>query len=257
MYNFRNIGQPSLVYSKKDGGSHRQIAEYQRGVKMFIFNEKLGNFKFCIAIFLAAIAMLFFSEDNRVYAEMVDKLEDSHNIHAGLRTTTLTEKTLHHKETPVTYISSDSIDAPATLEEAINFEQYPKVSVTATGYTAGYESTGKTEAHPQYGITYSGVQVKRDLYSTIAADLNVFPIGTVLYIPNYGYGVVADKGSAITGNKIDLYYETVEDVYNQWGKRKVDVYVIEMGDGRLTEETLAELNENEALQVFRSQITGQ
>ena len=48
--------------------------------------------------------------------------------------------------------------------------------------------------------------VKRDLYSTVAADLNVFPIGTILFIPEYGYGVVADKGGAITGNKVDLYY---------------------------------------------------
>src|SRR5699024_9151013 len=122
------------------------------------------------------------------------------------------------------------------------------------GYTAGAESTGKTPDHPGYGITYSGVPVKRDLYSTIAADLDVFPIGTVLYIPDYGYGVVADKGAAITGNKIDLYYETVDDVYANWGKKEVEVYVVEKGNGDLTEEQLVSLNENEALQVFRQEF---
>ncbi|MEH7106245.1 hypothetical protein V7083_00495, partial [Bacillus sp. JJ1764] len=71
---------------------------------------------------------------------------------------------------------------------------YPKHNVTATGYTAGAESTGKSQGHPEYGITYSGVKVKRDLFSTIAADLAVYPIGTILFIPEYGYGVVADKG---------------------------------------------------------------
>ncbi|OEF99349.1 hypothetical protein BHF71_01815 [Vulcanibacillus modesticaldus] len=123
-----------------------------------------------------------------------------------------------------------------------NLEQYEKVTVIATGYTAGKESTGKDPSHPEYGITYSGVYVRRDIYSTIAADLDVFPLGTVLYIPGYGYGVVADIGSAIKGNKIDLYFETVDDVYKLWGKRKVDVYVIKYGNGILTENILEQYN---------------
>nr|MBS9408334.1 hypothetical protein [Streptococcus oralis] len=81
---------------------------------------------------------------------------------------------------------------------------YRSIEMTATGYTSGIESTGKRPGHPEYGITYSGVKVKRDLYSTIAADLRVFPIGTILFVPGYGYGVVADKGGAIKGNRLDL-----------------------------------------------------
>lgn len=140
------------------------------------------------------------------------------------------------------------------IEEAIRREKYAQVTVLATGYTAGAESTGKEPNHPAYGITYAGVEVKRDLYSTIAADLNVYPIGTILYIPDYGYGVVADKGSAITGNKIDLYFETVEDVYTMWGKKELEVYMIKMGNGTLTEDELIKLNEDEAMQVFREQL---
>lgn len=127
--------------------------------------------------------------------------------------------------------------------EEVDLSSFPTVEVTATGYTAGVESTGKVLGDPQYGITYSGVRVKRDVYSTIAADLSVFPIGTILYIPNYGYGVVADKGSAIQGNDIDLYFDTVSDVYQKWGKRKLDVYVVKRGNGKLTEEEISTLNE--------------
>ncbi|MGG6312463.1 3D domain-containing protein [Paenibacillus macerans] len=117
------------------------------------------------------------------------------------------------------------------------------VKVLATGYTAGYESTGKKPNHPQYGITYSGVKVRRDknTVSTIAADLKVFPIGTILYIPGYGYGVVADKGSAIRGHKIDLYFDTTKQVYKEWGKKEVEVQVVRKGDGKLTEAMLREL----------------
>ncbi len=146
------------------------------------------------------------------------------------------------------------IKPASTLEENDDWNKYPAKEVVATGYTAGYESTGKNPNHPSYGITYSGVKVKRDLYSTIAADTSVFPIGTILFIPYYGYGVVADTGSAIKGNKIDLYYDTVNDVYQQWGKKQLKVYIVSMGSGKLTENELKALNETESLQVFRNQI---
>jgi 3D (Asp-Asp-Asp) domain-containing protein len=147
-------------------------------------------------------------------------------------------------------------ESPKALEDAFDWSKYPKKTVIATGYTAGYESTGKNENHPEYGITYSGVKVKRDLYSTVAADLSVFPIGTILFIPGYGLGVVADKGGAIKGNKVDLYYETVEDVYNKWGKKEIEVYIIEQGNGKLTETELQALNEDKSMQVFRQQYIG-
>lgn len=138
----------------------------------------------------------------------------------------------------------------ALVESDIDLSLFEKRTVVATGYTAGYESTGKHPGHPQYGVTFSGVQVRRDLYSTIAADPTVFPLGTILYIPNYGYGIVADTGSAIKGNKIDLYYETVEDVFNLWGKRTVDVYVISYGEGYVTEAMLDHYNHQDAVQVY-------
>ena len=166
----------------------------------------------------------------------------------------LPEKNLNKLIERKEYISSEEIDGPETLEEAIDFNQYPTTTVIATGYTAGVESTGKSPDHPQYGITYSGIKVKRDLYSTIAADLSVFPLGTILYIPDYGYGVVADIGGAIKGNKIDLYFDTVEEVYSEWGKKELEVYVVKKGNGQITEQELVALNENKALQVFREQI---
>ncbi|WP_121611175.1 3D domain-containing protein [Mesobacillus foraminis] len=153
--------------------------------------------------------------------------------------------------------STSAAEASPTLENSIDWSKYPKKKMTATGYTAGIESTGKRPGHPEYGITYSGVKVKRDLFSTIAADLSVFPIGTVLFIPDYGYGVVADKGGAIKGNKLDLYYDTVDEVYKQWGKRTLEISIVKMGDGNLTEEELTKMNEDKALQVFRQQYTGE
>ncbi|MFC0213016.1 3D domain-containing protein [Paenibacillus chartarius] len=127
-------------------------------------------------------------------------------------------------------------------------QSYKAVEVVATGYYAGKESTGKAPGHPEYGITYSGVKVKRDEYafSTVAADPKVFPIGTVLYIPGYGYGIVADTGSAIKGKKIDLYFDTKDQVFREWGKKTVTVLVVKKGEGKLTEVMMNEL-QNEIL----------
>lgn len=157
--------------------------------------------------------------------------------------------------TPTLVSAEEAIDKPKKLED-LDWAQYETHTVHATGYTAGYESTGKNPGDRSYGITYSGLKVKRDLYSTIAADINVFPIGTILFIPGYGYGVVADIGGAIKGNKIDLYYDTVDEVFNDWGKQTIDVYIIKKGDGTLTEEELNQLNEEESMQVFRQQYRG-
>lgn len=164
-------------------------------------------------------------------------------------------KSIRHVIRPQSLISSSEAvaAAPPKLEEAIDWSKYKKKTVMATGYTAGFESTGKDKNHPAYGITYSGVRVKRDLFSTVAADPKIFPIGTVLFIPGYGYGVVADTGSAIKGHKLDLYYETVEDVFKEWGKRTVDVFIVKTGNGKLTEQELTVMNETESLQVFRQQ----
>ncbi|MFC4323490.1 3D domain-containing protein [Litchfieldia salsa] len=190
--------------------------------------------------------------DYKYGAESTQRVKDNTSKHINLSTKVLNvasvEKTL--------ISSSDEVKNNLTIEDIYDWTKYPKETVTATGYTAGVESTGKSPNHPGYGITYSGVKVKRDLYSTVAADLNVFPIGTILWIPGYGFGVVADKGGAIKGNKVDLYYETVDDVYNQWGKKTLDVYVVEKGNGKLTEQELANLNNNESMQVFRQQYIG-
>lgn len=197
----------------------------------------------------------WYNRDHLTSNEKLDRVtsEEAEDNKDTFRILGLTFKTMNNEPNIKTEISSsvETMNHNVSLEEAFDWSKYPTQKVVATGYTAGVESTGKHPDHPSYGITYSGVKVKRDLYSTVAADPAVFPIGTILFIPDYGYGVVADTGGAIKGNRLDLYYETVKDVYNNWGKKKLDVYIIEMGNGKLTEEQLDRLNNEESMQVFR------
>lgn len=146
--------------------------------------------------------------------------------------------------------SKSSISVPVAAPGADQILSTMKV--VATGYTAGYESTGKTSKHPEYGITYSGVKVRRDknTVSTIAADPKVIPLGSILYIPGYGYGIVADTGSAIKGRKIDLYFATTKQVYKEWGKKSVEVQLIKRGNGKCTEAMLKKLSQ--AIETYKS-----
>ncbi|MWC31137.1 DUF348 domain-containing protein [Paenibacillus sp. MMS18-CY102] len=96
--------------------------------------------------------------------------------------------------------------------------------VTLTAYSAGVQSTGKSKNHPQYGITASGARVKEG--RTIAVDPKVIPIGWWVYIEGLGFRRAEDKGSAVKGNKIDVYFDS-EDYAEKFGtKRGYTVYVI-------------------------------
>lgn len=97
------------------------------------------------------------------------------------------------------------------------------LKMTATAYDATFESCGKHPDHPQYGITYSGLRVRPGI---VAVDPKVIPLGTYLYVEGYGEALAADIGGAIKGNRIDLYYESPEDVA-KYGKRTVKVYVLD------------------------------
>jgi 3D (Asp-Asp-Asp) domain-containing protein len=151
---------------------------------------------------------------------------------------TITDKPIPNEVVEVakpTNISAQNYQFIPNLETDLS--KYSAVEVVATGYSAGKESTGKGPDHPEYGITFSGLKVIRDnqALSTIAADPKIFPLGTVLFIPGYGYGVVADIGSAIKGKKIDLFFNTKDEVYREWGKKTVTVFVVKKGSGKVTE----------------------
>lgn len=73
----------------------------------------------------------------------------------------------------------------------------------------------------QVGVTAAGTKAKP---GTIAADTSKYPFGTVMWVPGYGYGRVEDRGSAIQGERIDLYFKSHKQAL-QWGRQSVRVKV--------------------------------
>jgi 3D (Asp-Asp-Asp) domain-containing protein len=78
------------------------------------------------------------------------------------------------------------------------------------------------------GITASGHDVSYNNSHFVAADTEVLPFGTKLVIPGYtGAPVeVIDRGGAIKGNKLDVFFPTHEEAL-QWGRQFLDVTVVE------------------------------
>jgi 3D (Asp-Asp-Asp) domain-containing protein len=99
------------------------------------------------------------------------------------------------------------------------------LNATLTAYTAGFESTGKTPAHPAYGITSSGTKVKAN--HTIAVDPDVIPMGAFVYIEGIGLRQAEDTGSAIKGARIDVYIPDLKQALEFGVKKNVTVYVLD------------------------------
>ncbi|WP_431785852.1 3D domain-containing protein [Paenibacillus lactis] len=99
-----------------------------------------------------------------------------------------------------------------------------------TAYSNHYASTQKNPGDKTYGITYSGRPTVEG--RTVAADINRYPIGTVLYIDGVGQRVVEDIGGAIKKNRLDVYFKSEQDALNFGRKKNVRVKIIKMGDGK-------------------------
>jgi len=93
--------------------------------------------------------------------------------------------------------------------EPLRYSRVLEMLATAYTYTGNNTASGKP---PHFGVA--------------AVDTRVIPMYTRLYVEGYGYAVALDRGGAIKGNRIDLFYETGAEA-RRWGVRKVKVYILE------------------------------
>ncbi len=118
-----------------------------------------------------------------------------------------------------------------SLSRGGNIYRFTRVFyVTATAYTKYYESTGKNPGHPAFGITRSGLPVE---LGHIAVDPTLIPLLSHVWVEGLcsfsaqftGKYFATDTGSAIRGNRIDIFFERVEDAL-RFGRRRMRVYLL-------------------------------
>lgn len=88
---------------------------------------------------------------------------------------------------------------------------------TITAYCSCVKCCGKTD-----GITASGVKAVEGI--TVATDKSI-PFGTKIYIDGVGERIVQDRGGAIKGNRIDLYFSDHQSALN-FGRQTKQVTIL-------------------------------
>ena len=72
------------------------------------------------------------------------------------------------------------------------------------------------------GVTASG-HIIQPGDKFVAADPSI-PFGTLLNIPGYGIVPVLDRGGAIKGNRLDVYFDTHAEALT-WGRKRLQILI--------------------------------
>lgn len=97
---------------------------------------------------------------------------------------------------------------------------------TATAYCSCEKCCGKYAKNRPNGIVYTASGEIAEEGVTIAADWEVLPPGTEVEIDGMGTKIVHDKGSAIKGNRIDIYFESHQKALD-FGVQDVQLRVLD------------------------------
>ncbi|MGE7766189.1 LysM peptidoglycan-binding domain-containing protein [Peribacillus sp. NPDC096540] len=93
-----------------------------------------------------------------------------------------------------------------------------EITVRATAYTANCQGCS--------GTTATGIDLKANPGAkVISVDPSVIPLGSKVYVEGYGYATAADTGSAIKGNKVDIFIPNEKDAMN-WGVKNVKLQIL-------------------------------
>jgi len=129
--------------------------------------------------------------------------------------TLLKETTVKEKQDKVVAVGT-KVSAQTVSRGADNVSK--EFFVSSTAYTANCNGCS--------GVTATGVNLRANPgVKVIAVDPSVIPLGTKVYVEGYGYAVAADTGSAIKGNKVDVFFASKEDAY-RWGRRTVKIKIL-------------------------------
>ncbi|CAN2247289.1 ubiquitin-like domain-containing protein [Bacillus vallismortis] len=132
--------------------------------------------------------------------------------------------------------SKDKVIAVGTKQSSPKVEKVSASGDLKTVVSRSNESTGKvmTVSSTAYtascsgcsGHTATGVNLKNNPNAkVIAVDPNVIPLGTKVHVEGYGYAIAADTGSAIKGNKIDVFFPEKSSAY-RWGNKTVKIKIL-------------------------------
>lgn len=119
---------------------------------------------------------------------------------------------------------------PKVIEKKINEQKVINVKKRhAIKHVSKQEMKGikmQVGATAYYGDTITSTGVKPIVGRTIAVDPKVIPYGTKVYIPQLNKVFIAeDCGSAIKGNRIDIFMNSYDECIN-WGYKDITIIIL-------------------------------
>lgn len=148
------------------------------------------------------------------------------NMYKGLKVTIPSTKAETAKK-PAALKAAAVTSKSVTAKNGKEYAYSKALIVQATAYTSAASENG-------WGpIDYFGDKLK---VGTIAVDPKLIPLGTKLYVTGYDYnglpkgGMVAtatDTGSAIKGNRIDIFVPGTSSQAMSFGIQNVKVFILE------------------------------
>lgn len=142
----------------------------------------------------------------------------------------VTESTAVTTQASISAIASTTSTTTSATTTTTSSTTHFKMEVAITAYCSCVDCCGywaETRPLDENGepivLTASGAHAKA--HHTIAVDTTIIPFGSVVVINGNEY-VAEDTGSAIVGNKIDMYFDCHEEAL-EWGCQEmtVEVYI--------------------------------
>lgn len=128
------------------------------------------------------------------------------------------------KPNKVNDIQPKVIESKVTEQKVVNIKKRHVIKHVSNKEIQGVKMQVGATAY--YGDTITSTGVKPIVGRTIAVDPKVIPYGTKVYIPQLNKVFIAeDCGSAIKGNRIDIFMNSYDECMN-WGYKDITIIIL-------------------------------
>lgn len=143
-------------------------------------------------------------------------------------------KTIVFDKVEVTPIKTvEKVEIKPTEPKVISLGEYKLTAYCSCEKCCGQWAANRPKDENGKPIIYTANMSVAKQGVTVAADTSVLPFGTVLLIDGNEY-IVQDRGGAIKGNRIDVYFESHEEAL-QFGVQHKEIFLKKEGGGVINE----------------------
>jgi 3D (Asp-Asp-Asp) domain-containing protein len=186
--------------------------------------------KFSFVLSFVLIFLVAFANDSEAAASVhtVKKGDTLYKISRQYHVSVSAIKSINHLKSDLIK-PNQKLKLKGTAKKTV--KKVSKKSVSRSNDNVVKEFRVSTTAYTAYcrgcsGITKTGINLRKNPnLKVIAVDPRVIKLGTKVYVEGYGYAIAGDTGSAIKGNKIDVFMPNHSSAL-KWGRKTVKIKIL-------------------------------